>query len=129
MDVILDANVIVRYLVGDEKSHQKQAIVWFKEAEQEKLHIVVKTMVVAETLFVLDSFYKLDKNEVSSALRTFLSQQWFDVEDREGLILALDFYTQGIHFVDCFVMAMAGITHSELLSFDKDLLKRVKQKF
>ena len=53
---ILDTNVLLRFLVGDNKQQHQEAERWFKEAEQRKRKIVLVPLVVAETCFVLESF-------------------------------------------------------------------------
>ena len=55
---VVDTNVLIRFFVGDNKVQQKRARNWFSQAQKGKRKLAIKTIVVAETCFVLESFYK-----------------------------------------------------------------------
>ncbi len=121
---ILDTNVLLRFLVGDNEAQQELAREWFLEAEQGKRKIVISSLIVAEAIFVLESFYKKSRADITSALEVFLSQRWLQVEEREILLMALSFYAQGDHFVDSYLRGASLVKHLGILSFDKKLQKR-----
>ena len=120
---VLDTNVIIRFLVGDNPTQQSQASTWFKEAESGKRQIVVQPLVVAEACFVLESFYKKKRLEIANAFTVFLAQKWLHVENRETLIALWPYYTKNLHFVDSFLLSWAESNTATVLSFDKKLLK------
>jgi predicted nucleic-acid-binding protein len=122
---LLDTNVLLRFLVGDNKNQQETAKQWFKEAEQRKRIIAVVPIVVAETAFVLESFYKKSRQEIADALELFVSQKWLRVEDREVLIRVWPRYCQGFHFVDSFLLAWTQAHSGTILSFDQKLSKKI----
>lgn len=124
---ILDTNVLVRFLVGDNKSQQEQAEEWFHEAETGERKITVKSIVVAEACFVLESFYKKSRKEIAQALQVFLSQRWLSVEDRDVLHNMWEWYLKNLHFVDSFLLSWMKINNATLLSFDKQALKELKR--
>ena len=88
MNELLDTNVILRYLVGDNEEQQQKATAIFKEAEQGKRKIFLKVVVVAETCFVLESFYKKTKDEIASAMEVFLSQKSLPISREAMLYIA-----------------------------------------
>ncbi len=120
---VLDTNVLVRYLVGDVKAQQEKAVFWFQEARSGKRKILVKPIVVAETCFVLEKFYKKTRSEIAESLGVVLCQRWLKVEDRSSLLGALDFYENKNHFVDSFLLAWSVKNKAKILTFDLDLLK------
>lgn len=124
MNEILDTNVLVRFLVGDVPAHQEQARQWFAEAEKGKRRIMITPLVIAETIFVLESFYKKLRPEIAKSVTVFLSQRWLVAPEREVLLAALGFYLQKIHFVDSYLLAWSETNHAEILTFDKDLKNR-----
>ena len=126
--MILDTNVILRFLVGDQPEQQQQASVWFEKAEQGELKLVVKSLVVAEVCFVLESFYKKSREEIADVLVVFLSQKWIQVEDREVLIALWPWYKNNFHFVDSFLLAYSAINQDQVLTFDQQMVKVSKQK-
>ena len=122
---ILDTNVLVRFLTRDNEEQYKQAVVWFKEAEKGKRKIVIMPLVVAETCFVLESFYKKDKDEISEKMEALLSQRWLKVFERKTMIFLWRWYKKNYHFVDSFLIAWAKTNKGKVLGFDKDLLKAI----
>src|SRR3989338_8381595 len=119
----LDTNVLVRFLVNDHKDHHAQSEKIFSVAEQGKLIIIVPALVVAETAFVLQSFYKQSCADIAAVLETFLSQRWFRVDEHSLLLSTLAWYGQGTHFVDAYLRAFAKEQKCGILTFDKKLAK------
>lgn len=125
MNYLLDTNVLVRFLVQDNQAQYEQAVSWFKQAEAGKMILYVEPLVIAETTFVLESFYKIDKKKVAAALLVFLSQEWLKVPERDVLLGLWKHYEKGLHFVDSYLLAMAESgKKTKILSFDQQLLKQ-----
>lgn len=121
---LLDTNVLVRFLVGDIKEQQKQALVRFHQAKEGSIRIIITPLVIAETCFVLESFYKKERQKIADVLEVFLSQRWLKVEDREILLGLWKWYKQGRHFVDSFLLSKAEIQENKILTFDQQLKKK-----
>ena len=121
MTDLLDTNVILRYLVGDIKIQQEQARQWFAQAQEGKRKIVIKPIVVAEAAFVLESYYKKRRDEITDSFSVLLSQRWLMVEERDALLNMLPVYQSGKHFVDSFLTTSAKLTKAHVLTFDKKL--------
>ena len=120
---ILDTNVILRFLVGDNQAQQEKAKLIFKEAEKGKRKLLVKPLIVAECCFVLESFYKKERDQIATAFEVFLSQKWLMVEDRKELLLLWKWYRKNFHFVDSYLLAFSRIRKTKIISFDEKLLK------
>ena len=123
---ILDTNVLLRFLVGDNKKQQQQAKKWFSQAEKGKREIIVKPLVVAEACFVLESFYHQERDKIANAFEIFLSQRWLKVDERETLLNLWSLYRQNLHFVDSFLLAWIKVNRGGILTFDQQMLKRTK---
>jgi len=124
LNQIVDTNIIIRFLVGDEKSQQNQARKYFKEAQLGKRKLIIKSIVVAEACFVLESFYKKTRPEISDAFQVFLSQKWLKVDERGVLLLLWQFYLKNLHFVDSYILSWSKVHNASVLSFDQKLLKK-----
>lgn len=120
---VLDTNVLVRFLVGDNIAQKKQAEQWFKEGESGKRKIVVLPIIVAEASFVLESFYKKQREDIANAFEIFLSQRWLQVMERDALLSLWNEYRNGLHFVDSFLLAWARCNEGHVLTFDQGLLR------
>lgn len=122
---LLDTNIIVRYFTGDYEDLYIKAEKIFKEAAQNKRLILVKVAVIAETCYVLESFYKKTRDEIASSMEVFLSQKWLKVEDRQPLLAMWTWYRENLHFVDSYLIACAKLGKYKLLSFDKKLMSKI----
>ena len=117
----LDTNIILRYLIKDNHSQYKQAKTWFKKAEKGSVKLIITPVVVAESCFVLESFYKTPRSEITDKFLVLLSTRWLKVTDRDALLKMWDFYKAGLHFVDSFLLALAKENKGKVLSFDKQI--------
>jgi len=118
---VVDTNVLIRFFVGDNKVQQKRARNWFSQAQKGKRKLAIKTIVVAETCFVLESFYKKQREKIADVFEVFLSQSWLVVEEREVMLSLWEWYKKGFHFVDSYLLSWAKSNNSSILSFDKKL--------
>ena len=125
-DEILDTNVLLRFLVGDNREQQKFAEEKFSKAREGKLRIIVHPLVIVESCFVLESFYKKSRQDIAASLEVFLSQRWLRVINRKDLLGLWPYYLAGLHFVDSFLLSWAKNNEAALLSFDKKLSSKMK---
>lgn len=126
MKEIVDTNVILRFLVKDQAEHFKQAEAWFREAETGKRELWIEPIVVAEACFVLESFYKLSRDEIGRSMRVLLSQRWLNVAERETLLGLWQWYLGGLHFVDSYLIAWSHVHEGSLLTFDQKAARRAR---
>jgi predicted nucleic acid-binding protein len=124
---LIDTNVIVRYLVGDNRERYEQAKMIFSEAERGKRKILVKTVVVAEVCFVLKSVYKKTEEEIALAMEVFLAQKWLRVEERQVMLLMWKWYKENLHFVDSYLLACASLEKTKIITFDHKLGKKYQE--
>lgn len=123
---ILDTKVLVHFILGDNKAQMKQAIEWFRQTTAGEREIIVKPAVIAEAVYVLESFYKQSRKNISSVFIPFLAMPVLIVEDREPLLKLWSDYMAGLHFIDAYFISSARCENAEILSFDKGLLVRAQ---
>ena len=124
MKYILDTNVMVRFLVGDVPDQKEKAEKWFKDAESGKCNIMVTAVTIAEVSFVLESYYKLSREQIIDALTVFISQRWLEIPERQELLHLWQWYRKGLHFVDSYLLAHSHFNQYQILTFDKEILKQ-----
>ncbi len=123
---IVDTNVILRFLVGDQPDQLKQAQTWFKSARQGEWQLQISPLVVAECCFVLESFYHIKREQIAQKMSVLLGQRWLQVQERAVLTNLWDKYLAGLHFVDSYLLAWAKVHQQQVLSFDEKLKKNEK---
>ncbi len=117
----VDANVVLRLLVGDPPDMAARARALFENMEQGEVTLVLDTIVVAECVWTLRSYYKRSVSEVAGAMRDLLLLPNLESEERETLLTALASYENlGVDFVDALLAArMQAAGDRDLYSFDK----------
>jgi predicted nucleic-acid-binding protein len=124
MVYLLDTNIIIRFLTGDNEKFLKKSTEYFEKIEKAKIEVEILSEVLMEAFFVLTKFYKLPKNEVISDLKTILSLEGVINKNKIILFETLNIIeNKNIDFVDALICAKCKLQNYDKLSFDKDLKK------
>lgn len=117
MTALLDTNVLIRYLTGDPPEMAARASSYLLSGRD----LVLSDLVVAETVYVLESFYQLTRRQGASLVAALVSSSRFQVQDRELLIRSLEIYVDHrIDFTEAYLVATAEkIGTPEIASFDR----------
>jgi predicted nucleic acid-binding protein len=121
---LVDTNIIVRYLVQDHEKHGKATGRLLEACDRGEVVIVVLPAVLAECVFVLESFYEHSRADIASALSRLVSSPGIEISEVAIHLDALDRYKRTkIHFVDCLIAATAAAENVAVASFDQDFRK------
>ena len=123
--VIVDANVILRYLLKDNEEFYRKAENLFNDVLWGKRKVLLLHTVVAEVVYVLQKLYKVDRKEIAEVLKELLKIKGIKVNDRETILKALDIFGEKtLDFVDC-ILCVYGSKYT-IVSFDKGVEKCIK---
>jgi len=115
----VDANVLLRFLVGDPPEMAEKTTVLMKAVERGETTLVVDDIIVAEVVWVLSSFYRHKAQEISTTLFELLSQDGIEVDDAVLSALAL-YGNKGVDFVDALLATrMQRRGAGRVFSFDR----------
>ena len=111
---ILDANVILRYLLQDIP----------EQAEEAKRAILAgaatTTEVLAEVVYVLSGIYRANRSIISDTLGSFIQE--VDVPNKAAVRYAFKLFgSSHLDFVDCILAGYHHISGMEIITFDKKL--------
>ena len=96
----------------------------FDACDRGEVVIVVLPAVLAECVFVLDSFYQHPRGDIASALGTLISSPGVEINEEAIHLDALDRYRKSkVHFVDCLIAATASAENTPVATFDQDFRK------
>jgi len=124
MVYLLDTNVIIRFLIGDDEGFLQKSIEYFKNIESTKIKVEILETVLMEAFFVLTKFYKLPKKDVILDLKTILSFDGVVNSNKTILYEALSIVeNKNIDFVDALICAKSKLQGYKKLSFDSDVKK------
>ena len=116
---IVDANVILRYLLNDEKEHFHRA----KNLLEERT-LYVPFEVIAEVVYVLEKVYDIPSGLIVSALYQLSEYPNIVFPDLPVLQKAMNIYDENnIDFVDSILIAYSHIRGYQVHSFDNKLNK------
>lgn len=123
----VDTNLFIRYLTNDEPELADRVEKLLDQAAAGELQLITTELVIAETVWVLESSYKLKNREVAPLIRGILATSGLEVVNAEMISRALMLYElQNIDFVDASItvfMEKQGIL--DIYSYDKKHLARV----
>jgi predicted nucleic acid-binding protein len=130
---VIDTDVIVRLLTGDDLEKQARSSQLFKKIETGEVKVFAPITVIADCVYVLSSrsLYKLPRAEVVGLLRSILRLRGFRLQDRRTVLRALDLYAAtSLDFGAAYIAATSERLGSlTVYSYDADFdrLKGIKR--
>lgn len=122
--LILDTNVLVRFLVQDDPKQSAAASKLIAAAQSGDTELVLDRMVVTELIYVLMGHYKRVRVDVANTILAIVQSPFVRADDESLLIDALlRFRDHGVDFVDAWLSAKAAVLSFPIASFDRDLDK------
>lgn len=121
---LLDTNVLLRFLMGAPAPQARAARRLFDRAANGELVLDVSPVIVAETVYTLLSFYKVDRATAAGNLSLLLQQHGVRLRDEAQVLAALQrLESSNVGFADAFLAAGAMEEGVSVASFDQDFDK------
>jgi len=119
---LVDANVILRYLLRDDETLFQKASEFLDKVRIGKEKTVILESVLAECVYVLLKIYGVDRSTVGDKLGGLLLYKGVANTDKKDLIDSLNLFAQTrLSFVDCLLCAKAKNNAMPLVTFDAEL--------
>ena len=123
---LLDTNVLLRYPIGDAPAQAAGATALMERLEAGQEHGEVLETVVAETVWTLESYYRVPRHEIAERVAAILAFRGVRVARKGLLIRALArFGSTSADFVDCLLAATADRWKLTVYSFDARDFRRL----
>jgi uncharacterized protein len=123
----VDTNVFLRYLTNDLPNQADAVERLLRSAAEGKTRLVTSSLVIAEVVWVLESYYDLPKADISNMVLAILSTEGLEVERAELVLQATrDYVEKNIDFADAYNAAWSlsqGI--STVATFDVKHFDRI----
>jgi predicted nucleic-acid-binding protein len=116
----VDTNVLVRLIARDEPTQVRVAEEFVSKGAW------ISHLVLAETVWVLDSVYGLSREKLTVAVEMLLNHRELTLQDSDVVAEALESYRRrtAVDFSDCLVLGIAKKAgHIPLATFDRDFAK------
>jgi predicted nucleic acid-binding protein len=117
VSVFVDTNVLVRHLTGDPPKTAARATAYLAEATE----LYLADLIVAEAVYVLESFYKARRDQIATAMRSLIVMHSVTTIDPALLLRTLEVYElDRLDFAEAYLIACAESTGiGRVASFDK----------
>jgi len=123
---LLDTNILLRFLVGDDQPKAARATALMERVERREEFVEIPTEVLSETVWTLESFYKVPRRETTEKLVAVLRLAGVTSDTTPLHTAALDLYAEtSADFVDCLLAARAQLENKVVYSFDKADFKKL----
>lgn len=120
--ITVDTNVLVRVLVDDPGEGEQASTA--RDLLRRAGRVYLPQVVQAETVWVLESAYELQKTETVRVLEHILANQAYVLQEEGAFRDALENYRTGsADFADYLILAAAQAAQTELVTFDRRLAR------
>ena len=125
--VFFDTNFLLRFYLDDIPDQALKAKKMVRAAKEGVILLVTDLIVICEMVWVLDSFYDLEKDVISEKITNLYRTPGVVILNGDVLPDALSIYVKkNVDFTDAVVASSATKNHIEYLaSFDKKHMKRL----
>jgi predicted nucleic acid-binding protein len=120
---LLDTNILIRHLTGDPPSQAKRATAFLRGSHE----LILTDLVLAEMVYVLESFYVVPRTEIAGMARSLLALPSIAPVDLDLLLRAVEIYEVfRLDFAEAYLVALAELSGvKRVASFDRQI-DRVK---
>ncbi len=124
---VIDTNLLVRYLTEDDPSKAHDVKRLLLKAAQGEVRLLIPSVVIAELVWVLQSFYKLERSEIVPLLNAILHTHGVEVSEKLVVSEAITLYRDGtIDFIDAWIISFAKTAGVRVVyTFDRKHFKSI----
>lgn len=120
----LDANIFLRFLTGDDRRKAEATRRLIQKAVDGEIALHTHPLILAEVVWVLESYYKLPRQEIAGKLHLIMNTPNISIDDENAFAHAVELYSESkIDLADCFAAALTIQESYVLLSYDRDFDK------
>ena len=119
MRAFVDTNVLIRHLTEDPPDLAARATRFLREADE----LLLADLIVAEVVYVLESFYELERSRVAELVRAIVAFEAIRVVDEGLLLRAVEVYElDRLDFAEAYLVASAERSAVGVVaSFDRSI--------
>ena len=121
----IDTNVFLQFLVAGRGEVSDNLINFFSKLQKSEEKVFCLDIIFFQVIFVLKSFYKVDKEEIIDKMLVLLSFEGLCMKDKRVMERTLEIWkNHSGDIVDCCIAAnMEKSREKEIMSYDKKIEK------
>lgn len=119
--VWVDTNVLLRFITGDPSETARRARRLLRRAADGELTLRVPSVVIAEIIWLLGSYYSSDRATIAEAIRGLVLADGVLAENKDLVLDALRLMQDAnVAYVDAYIAASARANGEAVAAFDND---------
>ena len=122
----IDTNIFLRILIKEDEKIFNECYKLLELIRERKIKSFTSSLILAETNWVLDSFYKFEKPKIIKALRSILNLKGLKIIDEVNPAISLEiFQNHNVKLIDALIASNPAILNKTMtiISYDKDFEK------
>ncbi len=127
VEVFVDTDVFLRFLTDDDAVKAARAGDLFRDAVAGRTSLKTSPLVIAEIVWTLESYYRLDKPQIAEHVEKILNTPNLECDESARILQALDLYVhENIDFIDAYhahYMKDLGLTR--IATYDRKHFGRI----
>lgn len=126
--IFVDTNVFLRFFVRDVESLYLKAKDLFEKTEKGQVKLETSDLVIAEIVWVLESYYVFSRSEIKEVIETILETKNLKVANHSRVKEAVDLYSTGkMDFIDAYNIAyIKAKDFKKVATFDVKHFKNIE---
>ncbi len=126
--IFVDTNVFLRFFVRDVESLYVKAKELFEKTEKGELKLETTDIVIAEIVWVLESYYDFSRLEIKEVVETILETKNLKIANHARVKEAVVLYSTGkMDFIDAYNIAyMKSKDFKKVATFDVKHFKNIE---
>jgi predicted nucleic-acid-binding protein len=119
VSAFVDTNILIRHLTGDPPAQAARATRFLADADE----LLLVDLIVAEVVYVLESYYEVERPRVADMVRAIIGFEPIRVVDEDLVLRAIEVYElDRLDFAEAYLVASAersGV--GAVASFDRSI--------
>jgi len=119
----INTNVFLRFLTTDREKMPKSLLTLFSKLQKGETKVFCLDLVFFQAIFVLKSFYQVEKGEIINKMLNLLSFDGLCMKDKRVIERTLEMWRNHPgDIIDCYIAAnMEKSGEKEIVSYDKKI--------
>jgi predicted nucleic-acid-binding protein len=102
----VDTNLFLRFLTDDVPAQADAVEKLLRQAEQNKIQLVTNSMVIAEIVWTLESYYESEREDIQNKILAILNTSGLEIPESSLILKAIIWYAEkNVDFIDAYTAA------------------------
>lgn len=99
----VDTNLFLCFLTDDVPAQADAVEKLLKQAEQNKIHLITNSMVIAEIVWTLESYYEREREDIQNKILAILNTPGLEIAESNLILKAIIWYAEkNVDFIDAY---------------------------